>query len=142
MYRAVRATGGAGRGEDRRRQDAAVARRLLLVALSDACCWIPVGVIGLLAQADVPIPGDLNVVAAVVVLPLNSALNPFLYTLGVLAERRARRREAQRVARMLGKLRVEVVTWSDVRLRELHGQLQELLMRFENQVQALGESLT
>ena len=51
-----------------------------MVVLSDFFCWCPVGLMGLMASGGVAIPGDVNVLTAIFVLPLNSALNPFLYT--------------------------------------------------------------
>jgi hypothetical protein len=66
----------------------AVARRLLLVAVTDFCCWFPVGVMGLLAKGGTAIPGQVSAWTAVVILPLNSALNPFLYTINSIAQKR------------------------------------------------------
>ncbi|XP_070193959.1 G-protein coupled receptor GRL101-like [Littorina saxatilis] len=77
----------------RKTQDLTIARRLLAVAMSDFLCWFPIGLLGLLASRGVPVPGEVNVAMAVFVLPLNSALNPFLYTVNVLLERRRLARE-------------------------------------------------
>ena len=57
--------------------------------------WFPVGLLGLLASGGYPIPGEVNVVLVILVLPLNAALNPFLYTVNTLLERRQREREKQ-----------------------------------------------
>ena len=46
------------------------------------------GVMGLMANAGVPIPGDVNVWTAVFILPLNSALNTFLYTFSKWRQKR------------------------------------------------------
>ncbi|XP_076438267.1 uncharacterized protein LOC143277369 [Babylonia areolata] len=43
-----------------RSKEAAIARRLLVVAMSDFLCWFPIGVCGLLAKLDVPVPGEIN----------------------------------------------------------------------------------
>jgi hypothetical protein len=74
-------------------KDVTIARRLITVAMSDFLCWFPIGLLGLLAWQGVPIPPEVNVVMAVLALPLNSALNPFLYTLNVIMERRRRARD-------------------------------------------------
>jgi hypothetical protein len=74
-------------------KDVTIARRLITVAMTDFLCWFPISLLGLLAWRGVPIPGEVNVPMAVFVLPLNSALNPFLYTLNVIMERRRRVRE-------------------------------------------------
>ena len=78
---------------DRRRQDLAVARRLFAVMVSDFLCWFPIGLLGLLASRDVSISGEVNVGMAIFVLPLNSTLNPFLYSISTIQARRARSRE-------------------------------------------------
>jgi hypothetical protein len=84
----------------RKTQDATVARRLITVAVTDFLCWFPIGLCGLLALAGVPIPGEVSVAMAIFVLPLNSALNPFLYTFNVVMERRRKRNE-ERILREL-----------------------------------------
>ncbi|KAL8585866.1 hypothetical protein ACOMHN_056461 [Nucella lapillus] len=76
-----------------RSKEAIIARRLLSIAMSDFLCWFPIGLCGLLAAVDVAIPGEVNVIMAIFVLPLNSALNPFLYTLNVTLEKRKKAEE-------------------------------------------------
>ena len=76
-------------------RDMTIARRLLSVAVTDFLCWFPIGLLGLLAARGVSIPGVVNVNMAILVLPLNSALNPFLYTYNTLVERRRRVEEQQ-----------------------------------------------
>ena len=80
---------------DRRSKDLAVARRLFTVVVSDFLCWFPIGLLGLLASKDIPIPGEVNVGIAIFILPLNSALNPFLYSFNTIQARRARAREQE-----------------------------------------------
>ena len=75
-------------------RDLTIARRLLPVAVTDFLCWFPIGLCELLALADIPIPGQVNVALAIFVLPLNSALNPFMYTFNMLIEKRRKSREA------------------------------------------------
>ena len=75
-------------------RDLTIARRLISVAVTDFLCWFPIGLCGLLALADVPIPGEVNAAFAIFVLPLNSALNPFIYTFNMLMEKRKKSREA------------------------------------------------
>ena len=118
IYRAVHNTPMAGRTQNHQ-QDAAVARRLFLVVFTDFCCWFPVGVMGLLAARGTPIPGEVNVVTAVFVLPLNSALNPFLYTLNTVLERRVNRKEQERMQNMMNKLQTELSTWPYDKLAQL-----------------------
>ena len=92
---------------DGRSKDLAVARRLFIVVVSDFLCWFPIGLLGVLASRDTPISGEVNVGIAIFVLPLNSALNPFLYSLNAIQARRARARE-QKLLRTLMAERVAV----------------------------------
>ena len=85
---------------DKRSKDLALAQRLFSVVVSDFLCWFPIGLLGLLASRDIPISGEVNVGMAIFVLPLNSALNPFLYSLTATRARRARERE-QKLLRTL-----------------------------------------
>ena len=118
IYRAVRRAGAAA-GSNRRQHDMAIARRLFLVVFTDFCCWFPIGVLGLLASSGTPISGSVNAWAAIFVLPLNSALNPFLYTLNSLMERWNKRRAEQRIRQMLGKLRTEIPKWQPASVQEV-----------------------
>ena len=85
---------------DKWNKDFAVARRLFTAVVSEFLCWFPIGMLGLLAARDTPIPGEVNVGVAIFVLPLNSALNPFLYSFNTIQAHRARARE-QRLLRTL-----------------------------------------
>ena len=57
--------------------------------------------------------------AAIFVLPCNSALNPFLYTLNGVLEARKRRRQKEKIARTLAKLRFEIHSWSHANVQDL-----------------------
>ena len=72
----------------RRAKDAAIARRLLIVAMSDFLCWFPLGLLALMARSGVAISGKVYVAMAIFVLPFNSAVNPLLYTLPMVREHR------------------------------------------------------
>ena len=75
--------------------DLTIARRLLTVVVSDFVCWFPIGLLGLLASRGVAVPSEVNVAMAIFVLPLNAAMNPFLYTFNMLMERRRKTKEAE-----------------------------------------------
>nr|KAG5702060.1 hypothetical protein BaRGS_032309 [Batillaria attramentaria] len=68
-----------------------------LIDLTLSAC---VGLLGLLAAIGTPIPGKVNVGIAILVLPLNSALNPFLYTLNIVLERRRKASEGRMLEQM------------------------------------------
>uniref|UniRef100_A0A8W8KN41 Uncharacterized protein n=1 Tax=Magallana gigas TaxID=29159 RepID=A0A8W8KN41_MAGGI len=69
---------------DTTKREIAVFKSLSYVVLSDAFCWIPIVLIGLLALGGVNISSDVYAWIVVVVLPINSALNPFIYTLSIM----------------------------------------------------------
>ena len=101
VFRAVRSQSMTDKGDSgSRSKDIAVAQRLFTVVVSDFLCWFPIGLLGVLASRGTPVSGEVNVGTAIFVLPLNSALNPFLYSLNTILARRARTRE-QKLLRML-----------------------------------------
>ncbi|XP_019605178.2 relaxin receptor 2 isoform X1 [Rhinolophus sinicus] len=63
------------------RREVAVANRFFFIVFSDAICWIPVFVIKILSLFRVEIPGTITSWVVIFFLPVNSALNPILYTL-------------------------------------------------------------
>ncbi|XP_070206413.1 G-protein coupled receptor GRL101-like [Littorina saxatilis] len=91
----------------RKSADLRIARRLVSVALSDFLCWFPIGLLGLLAARGVAVPGEVSVGLAILVLPLNSALNPFLYTINMLLERRSRGRDERLLKQVLAQIAEE-----------------------------------
>ena len=84
-----------------------LARRLITVAMSDILCWFPIGLLGLLASSGTPVPGEVNVAMAILVLPINSALNPFLYTLNTILTKRQRVAERRLQKLLLSRLESE-----------------------------------
>ncbi|KAM9674751.1 relaxin receptor 2 isoform 2-T2 [Dama dama] len=62
-------------------REVAVANRFFFIVFSDAICWIPVFVIKILSLSRVEIPGTITSWVVIFFLPVNSALNPILYTL-------------------------------------------------------------
>ncbi|XP_006979667.2 relaxin receptor 2 [Peromyscus maniculatus bairdii] len=62
-------------------KEVAVANRFFFIVFSDAICWIPVFVVKILSLLQVEVPGTITSWIVVFFLPVNSALNPILYTL-------------------------------------------------------------
>ncbi|XP_056002472.1 G-protein coupled receptor GRL101-like [Ostrea edulis] len=84
-------------------REKALAVTVLSVVLTDILCWIPIGTIGMLTFFGVSIASDVYAWILVVVLPINSALNPLLYTLTTVI-RRMRRRESDIVSQLKQQL--------------------------------------
>ena len=60
-----------------------MAKKLSLIVLTDCCCWVPIGVLSIIVQAGgIEIHPVAYAWIATFVLPINSAMNPFLYTVG------------------------------------------------------------
>ena len=112
IYTSIRANRISTDSSSRKSQDLSIARRLITIAMSDFLCWFPIGLLGLLAAQGFPIPGEVNVGMAIFVLPLNSALNPFLYTLNMVLEKR-RLAQEQRMTKMLLAKATTGVTGTD-----------------------------
>ena len=101
IYMSVRANSmTTGRDMTKTSRDIHVARRLITIALTDFFCWFPIGLCGLLASQGVVVSAVINVTLAICVLPLNSAVNPFLYTVNLILERRRLEKEEELLQRL------------------------------------------
>ncbi|XP_048258457.1 uncharacterized protein LOC124137409 [Haliotis rufescens] len=80
IYREIRISGRRVQ-QQQRRIDLSVARKLSFIVISDFLCWFPITVMGLVAMSGHVIGGEVYAWVAVFVLPINSALNPVIYTL-------------------------------------------------------------
>ncbi|GAB6027654.1 Relaxin insulin-like peptide receptor [Chamberlinius hualienensis] len=63
------------------KQDRTIAQRFALIVGTDLLCWMPIIIIKILALCGIKIQDNLYAWLAIFVLPVNSALNPILYTL-------------------------------------------------------------
>ena len=65
------------------KRETALAKRMAFIIFTDCACWMPIIVFGIkfLVEKDFYPTSDLPVWMAVFALPLNSALNPIIYTL-------------------------------------------------------------
>ena len=65
-------------------KDLTMASHMSIIVGTDYICWMPVIIMGVLSQFGVRIPLILYAWTVVFILPINSTINPFLYTLAVL----------------------------------------------------------
>ena len=100
IYMSIRANTLMGSRTSQHSQGMDIARRLFTIAVTDFLCWFPIGCLGLLASHGIPISDELNVAMAILVMPLNSSINPFLYTLNVILEKRRKRTEEQLIVKI------------------------------------------
>ncbi|XP_057369239.1 relaxin receptor 2-like [Daphnia carinata] len=57
-----------------------IAVRFFFIVFTDCLCWMPTIVLKIMALSNVYIPADLHAWLVVFILPVNSAINPLLYT--------------------------------------------------------------
>ena len=66
--------------------------KVATIVLTDFACWFPIIIIGILVQAGVlTLPPDVFAWCVTFVLPINSAINPYLYTIAAIINSRLRR---------------------------------------------------
>ncbi|KAK7105392.1 hypothetical protein V1264_016781 [Littorina saxatilis] len=95
----------ADRVTKRSSKDQRLAQRLIIIAISDFLCWFPIGLLGILSSTGVSISGEVNVAMAIFVLPLNSAINPFLYTVNKLLEKKRLEKEKRLMELLTAQLK-------------------------------------
>ncbi|XP_067825265.1 relaxin receptor 1 [Heptranchias perlo] len=63
------------------KKEVTIAKRFFFIVFTDALCWIPIFILKILSVLQVEIPGTISSWVVIFILPINSALNPILYTL-------------------------------------------------------------
>ena len=66
--------------------DVTLARRFALIVATDCMCWFPLIFVAFLSLGGVQIDPQVSKWMTVFILPLNSAVNPFLYTLSMIGQ--------------------------------------------------------
>ncbi|XP_013392577.1 G-protein coupled receptor GRL101-like [Lingula anatina] len=85
-------------GREETHRDVQLLKRVSLILITDFLCWVPVTVLGILSMAGVPINPEVSSWVAVFILPVNSAMNPILYTLAnikICGKLKKKKRETQ-----------------------------------------------
>ncbi|KAM7331325.1 hypothetical protein ACRRTK_010514 [Alexandromys fortis] len=63
------------------KREVVLAKRFFLIVFTDALCWIPIFILKFLSLLQVEIPDTITSWVVIFILPINSALNPIIYTL-------------------------------------------------------------
>ncbi|XP_063044566.1 relaxin receptor 1 [Engraulis encrasicolus] len=63
------------------KKELTIAKRFFSIVITDSLCWIPIFILKILSLMQVEIPGSISSWVVIFILPINSALNPILYTL-------------------------------------------------------------
>ncbi|XP_071486597.1 uncharacterized protein [Diadema antillarum] len=81
MFIKVRRSSKATKNTASRSREIKVARRMAILIGTDFACWMPIILMGILSQTNtVDIPTTLYAWSVIFILPINSSLNPMLYT--------------------------------------------------------------
>ncbi|KAJ8351324.1 hypothetical protein SKAU_G00228000 [Synaphobranchus kaupii] len=62
-------------------QEVTIAKRFFFIVFTDALCWMPIFLLKILSLLQVEITGTIILWVVIFILPINSALNPILYTM-------------------------------------------------------------
>ncbi|KAJ8266486.1 hypothetical protein GJAV_G00130970 [Gymnothorax javanicus] len=62
-------------------REVSIAKRFFFIVFTDAMCWIPIFLFKILSLLQVEITGTIILWVVIFILPINSALNPILYTI-------------------------------------------------------------
>ncbi|KFO31690.1 Relaxin receptor 1 [Fukomys damarensis] len=81
FYSVHGSTGTATEIRNQVKKEMILAKRFFFIVFTDALCWIPIFVLKFLSLLQVEIPGTITSWVVIFILPINSALNPILYTL-------------------------------------------------------------
>ncbi|KAJ8026623.1 hypothetical protein HOLleu_31513 [Holothuria leucospilota] len=84
--------------EQMKQEQLQIALKVSLLVASDLACWMPIIIMGFLALTPSAVTGDVYAWTAIVVLPINSAVNPYLYTFLI---KRARKVEEKSLPKSL-----------------------------------------
>ncbi|KAJ8047943.1 hypothetical protein HOLleu_00065 [Holothuria leucospilota] len=64
-----------------------MATKMSIIVGTDVFCWVPIIIAGLLTQSGVKMTVDMYAWAVIVAMPINSALNPFIYTISLMKKK-------------------------------------------------------
>ncbi len=88
----------AGRSGDAQ-EELKIAIKMAIIVGTDFLCWVPVIIMGILSQTElVVIPLEAYTWCVVFVLPINSSLNPYLYTISsLISDYRSKKSQKKKV---------------------------------------------
>lgn len=65
-----------------RNRGSTMQRKISALIITDLCCWLPICVMAFLTQRQTYVSGTTYAIAAIILLPINSSLNPMIYSGG------------------------------------------------------------
>ncbi|XP_038050981.1 CUB and sushi domain-containing protein 1-like [Patiria miniata] len=105
IFRRVRASSKkVNRSKKGRDDEQRLAIKMAAIILTDFVCWVPVIIMGILSQARVvEIPTEAYAWIVVFILPINSSLNPYLYTIADLCYQQQKAASVRRKSKLAMK---------------------------------------
>ncbi|GFN74822.1 relaxin receptor-like protein [Plakobranchus ocellatus] len=94
--------------KNQRTQEIAIAKQLSLIVISNFICWFPVITMGILTLSGIAVGQSAYRWSATLILPINSALNPVLYTLPAVKKKWDDFRDLKRKAQKARETRASV----------------------------------
>ncbi|KAJ8046182.1 hypothetical protein HOLleu_04778 [Holothuria leucospilota] len=70
------------------KEEIRMAIKMSIIVGTDMVCWLPIIIIGILSKVGLTISIDMYAWLAVFVMPINSAFNPFIYTISTMKKRK------------------------------------------------------
>ena len=84
--------------------------KVAAIVATDFLCWFPVIILGILVQARVLVlPASVFAWSVTVILPINSAINPYLYTIAVIISKNRKRRDGEQTEHSVSRTRALVM---------------------------------
>ncbi|XP_071950791.1 G-protein coupled receptor GRL101-like [Antedon mediterranea] len=85
IFLSVKRSGATVNRRQQRKEQLKMARKLGLIVFTDFCCWAPIIVMAIGSETGwMTIPDEIYVWAATFIIPINSSVNPYLYTIAYM----------------------------------------------------------
>ncbi|XP_072127058.1 relaxin receptor 1 isoform X2 [Mobula birostris] len=81
MFYSIHKTGAQSAERSLFSREVTIAKRFFFIVFTNFLCWIPIFILKLLSLLEVEIAGNVTSWVVIFILPINSALNPILYTI-------------------------------------------------------------
>ncbi|XP_033101271.1 G-protein coupled receptor GRL101-like [Anneissia japonica] len=89
IYISVKRTASRANRNQLHAEEIKMATKMAMIVLTDFCCWFPIIIMGIGSEFGAwKLPPDIYAWSATFILPINSSLNPYLYTIAYKCHRK------------------------------------------------------
>ena len=93
---------------NRQSEEIRMAMRMAAIVITDLCCWMPIICLSILVQSGVlVVKPQVYVWIATFILPINSSMNPFLYTLASAIVKRLQQKQTRTSDISMNRISIE-----------------------------------